>query len=89
MSSGAPPATETKETASVQAQMVGYGLFGSIAQILFSVGAAKLSYDKFQSVGWAFLAAIFSWFYYPYYAFFLSTPASASMVAAGRRLHKW
>ena len=89
MSSGATPTPQIKETASVDAQMVGYGLFGSIAHILFSVGAAKLSYDKFQSVGWAFLAAIFSWFYYPYYAFFVSTPASASMVAAGRRLHKW
>lgn len=93
MSSGAavPPAEAPKATASVsiQPQMVGFGLLGSIPMILFSLGAAKLSYDRFQSFGWAILAFIFSGLYYPYYAFFISTAAPPAMVMAGRRMHKW
>ena len=46
-----------------------------IAHLIFSYGAAKLSYDTFGSIGWALLDFIFSWFYYPYYALFLNKPA--------------
>jgi hypothetical protein len=62
-----------------------------IVSILFSYGAAKLSYDTFHSVGWAILAFLFSGFYYPYYAFFvhkapgLSTPPPMGMMGARRR----
>jgi hypothetical protein len=37
--------------------------------IIFSYGAAKLSYDRFQNVGWAVVDFLFPMFYYPYYAF--------------------
>ena len=66
---------------------------GAIASIVISViigflayyGAAKLSYDRYGSVGWAILAFIFAPFYYPYYAYFVSTPVSSS-IFGGRRL---
>ena len=64
---------------------------GLIFSIVFAYGAAKLSYDKFKSVGWAVLAFIFSGFYYPYYALFvnsavpISTPPPMGMLGARRR----
>jgi hypothetical protein len=64
---------------------------GLIFAIVFAYGAAKLSYDKFRSVGWAVLAFIFSSLYYPYYALFhssaapLSTPPPMGMLGARRR----
>lgn len=51
---------------------------------LYSFGAAKLSYDKYQSVGWAVLNFFFATFYYPYYAIFLSG-SPQQQAAAGRR----
>jgi hypothetical protein len=94
MSSGASPsqpAEAPKATASVsiKPEHITYGLLGSLPMIIFSLGAAKLSYDRFQSFGWAILAFIFSGIYYPYYAFFISTAAPPAMVMAGRRMHKW
>jgi hypothetical protein len=94
MSSGATPsqpaeAPKSAEAVSIQPQMLGFGLLGSLPMIIFSLGAAKLSYDRFQSFGWAILAFIFSGLYYPYYAFFISTAAPPAMVMAGRRMHKW
>jgi len=60
---------------------VGYSLFTTIYVILafvfyvaFSYGAAKLSYDKYRSVGWAIVDFFFSTFYYPYYAIVLNAP---------------
>jgi hypothetical protein len=49
--------------------------------ILFGIAAAKLSYDRFASIGWAILAFFFSEFYVTYYAFFVSK----SVLGAGRR----
>ena len=45
--------------------------------VIFGYGAAKLSYDKYQSIGWAILNFFFATFYYPYYAIFLSGPAGS------------
>lgn len=67
----------------------------SIASIVISVivvlivygGAAKLSYDRYGSIGWAFIAFAFSPFYYPYYAYFISS-RSTSMLGGMRRM-KW
>ena len=62
-----------------------------ILTLVFSYGAAKLSYDTFHSVGWAVLAFFFSGVYYPYYALFvsrppgLSTPPPMGMMGARRR----
>lgn len=47
-------------------------VFGGIFYIIFSYGAAKLSYDRFQNVGWAVVNFLFPMFYYPYYALTMS-----------------
>jgi hypothetical protein len=60
------------------------GLASILFYILYSYGAAKLSYDKFGSIGWAVLNFFFAVFYYPYYAIFLSG-SSQQQAAAGRR----
>ena len=52
------------------------GLASFLFLLIFSYGAAKLSYDKFGSIGWAILDFFFATFYYPYYAIFLSGPQS-------------
>ena len=66
--------------------VAGFLSLGGIASLLFYVlyayGAAKLSYDKFQSVGWAILDFIFPMFYYPYYAIFVS---GSQQTMGGRR----
>jgi hypothetical protein len=61
------------------------GIASFLFYIAFSYGAAKLSYDKFQSVGWAILNFIFAAFYYPYYAIFLSGPSGSSFGGRRRR----
>lgn len=54
------------------------GLFGFLVlipvflMIAFHVGAGYLSYQKYGSGIYAFLDFLFPYFYYPYYAFFLS-----------------
>lgn len=53
------------------------GLLSILFVLLFSYGAAKLSYDKYQSIGWAILNFFFASFYYPYYAIFLSGPSNS------------
>lgn len=58
---------------------------GLIPGLLFAAGAAKLSYDRFRSIGWAIIAFLFSPIYYIYYSFFVSTPATPVMIAAARR----
>jgi hypothetical protein len=51
-------------------------VLGIIFAIVFSYGAAKLSFDKYRSIGWAILDFFFSSFYYPYYAIFLNSPTT-------------
>jgi hypothetical protein len=58
---------------------------GGVFGILLHAAAAKLSYDKYQSVGWAILDFIFGSIYIPYYAFFLNTPTSSTFGGRGRR----
>jgi len=70
-------------TAMIVAQVLGI-----ILTIIFHAGAAKLSYDKYGSIGWAILAFIFGSLYYPYYAFFVSS-SSASMFGGALRKMKW
>ena len=61
-----------------------------LPSLLFAFGAAKLSYDRFRSAGWAVLAFLFAPLYYMYYAFFISTPSAPTMmVAAARRAARW
>ena len=57
-----------------------FGIFALIPIVLlvaFHVGAGYLSYQKYGSFGWAVLDFIFAYFYYPYYAFFLSGESAA------------
>jgi hypothetical protein len=66
----------------VTAGVIIYTIIGVVIGLLVAAGAAKLSYDKYGSIGWAILAFIFSPAYYPYYAFFVSTRTS---ILGGRR----
>lgn len=61
---------------------------GTIIAILFHAGAAKLSYDRYGSIGWAILAFLFGSIYYPYYAFFVSGSTTTTMMGGLRRM-KW
>jgi hypothetical protein len=55
------------------------GLFGGLLGFLIHLAAAKLSYDKYGSLAWAFLDFFFGTIYIPYYAFFLNTPSQQPM----------
>lgn len=57
--------------------------FGGLLGFLLHVAAAKLSYDKYGSIGWAILDFIFGSIYIPYYAFFLNS-SSAQPTMGGR-----
>lgn len=78
-----PPPSAPGAAAGMNAGMIIVSILGAILGFLFSYGAARLSYNMYGSYGWSFLAFIFSGFYYPYYAFFLSKPAT--MFGGGRR----
>ena len=81
----------SKPTSSKKSMTAGLtiaGIVGTILGILFHAGAAKLSYDRYGSIGWAILAFIFGSVYYPYYAFFVSGSSPAT-VLGGMRKMKW
>lgn len=88
-----PPSTETKkpQTPSATTTLAPFAaVFGGLLSfsflylILFHAGAAYLSYQKYQSGLWALLDFFFPYFYYPYYAFFLSaSPAPAPTTLLG------
>jgi hypothetical protein len=61
------------------------GILSILMWLVFSYGAAKLSYDKYRSIAWAVLDFFFSYFYYPYYALVLNSPAQVMVAAARRR----
>jgi hypothetical protein len=61
------------------------GIASFLFYIMFSYGAAKLSYDKYGSMGWAVVNFIFATFYYPYYAIFLNGPSGSSFGGRRRR----
>ena len=86
-----PPPAEAPKTAGEVLKTLPVGtiiwiILGIIQAILFYSGAAKLSYDRFGSIGWAIVAFLFAPLYYVYYAFFVSTAASPVMIAAARRV---
>jgi hypothetical protein len=61
----------------------GFVIIPLVILIAFHVGAGYLSYQKYGSIGWAFLDFIFAYFYYPYYAFFLAKDPGPSMGMVG------
>jgi len=71
----------------------GLGIVSMIFTIIFlfvwHLGAASLSYAKYGSIGWAILDFFFASFYYPFYAFFLNTPAQPTTMFGGRRKLKF
>jgi uncharacterized protein (DUF486 family) len=86
-----PSLTQSQQTTNtVTPSLIGgilmiFASFGGFFAFLLHVAAAKLSYDKYQSVGWAILDFIFGSVYIPYYAFFLNTPTQQSTFGARRR----
>jgi hypothetical protein len=54
----------------------------TIITLLWHVGAARLSYLKYGSIGWAILDFFFATIYYPFYALFLAD-GSGGMAPAG------
>jgi hypothetical protein len=73
----------------------GFALIPILFTLVFHAGAAYLSYQRNQSMGWAFLHFFLAVFYYPYFAFTQpSSPAPASIgllptvQTAGRKLRK-
>lgn len=69
--------------------MVAATIVGSLFTFLFHFGAARLSYLKYQSIGWAILDFFFAVFYYPYYALFLAeAPVAATTMLGGAKMMK-
>jgi hypothetical protein len=87
------PATATTPTKASNATLAaGWGLlalFPVVFLFVFHLGAGWLSYQKNGSMLWAVVNFIFAYFYYPYYAFFLSAPpAPVTTMMGGGRVHK-
>jgi len=83
------PAADTSGAAkAVGAIGIVVSVLGFLFMFLWHYGAASLSYAKYGSIGWAILDFSFASFYYPFYAFFLNTPAPTGMMG-GRRRHKF
>ena len=90
----APPTPEPTKTPQAEATLVtpatgwmaGVALIPLLFLIAFHVGAGYLSYQKYASIGWAFLNFLFPYIYYPYYAFFLARePAPSAIPMMGGR----
>ena len=86
----AQPALTTTTTATATPTVWGglmtiVAAFGGFFALLLHIAAAKLSYDKYQSVGWAILDFFFGTLYIPYYAFFLNSPSAAPIGGRGGR----
>jgi hypothetical protein len=83
MESVAPPTAKEPVAVSTTGMNVvgGFMIVGtilaSIFTLLFHYGAARLSYMKYQSVGWAIVNFFFALFYYPFYALVLAEPVAA------------
>jgi hypothetical protein len=92
--------TPSTETPAVEAKVVTpssgfWAILGGVAIlpilffIFFHSGAAYLSYQKYGSFLWAALDFFFAYFYYPYYAFFLSKDVQPPQsIIGGRRLKR-
>ena len=93
--SDVPPTVPATETSTDPKKMgplaIAGAVIGIILAFLWSFGAARLSYLKYGSIGWAILDFFFASFYYPFYAFFLAEgPApSVPMMGGRRRLKLW
>jgi hypothetical protein len=75
--------TEKKSNGWVTTTIWSIAIIPALFALVFHLGAAYLSYQKYNSIGWAVLDFFFAVFYYPYYAFFLAkseAPSSESII---------
>lgn len=83
----------------VTTSVTAIAIIPAIIALIFHLGAAYMSYQRNQSVGWAVVHFFLAVFYYPYYAFTqagkpVEAPASTespvmpAVQSAGRRLRK-
>lgn len=99
MNAPAPPVKESTPEASTPTTGQGFAMGGFailallplLYLLMFHAGAAYLSYQKFGSGAYAFLDFVFPYFYYPYYAFFLSgasveSPSVETMMGGFKKL---
>ena len=83
--------TDSITTAGVTGVFAVLAIVPIIFTLVFHLGAAMLSYQRSQSVGWAFLHFFLAIFYYPYFAFTQpstvpeSTGFLPTVQSAGRR----
>lgn len=86
--------TESITSAGVSGVFAVLAIIPIIITVVFHLGAAMLSYQRNQSIGWAFLHFFLAVFYYPYFAFTQPSPAAEStgflptVQSAGRKLLK-
>lgn len=89
---------QTPPGGAVTTTLIIMGLIPTIFALVFHAGAAYMSYQRNQSIGWAILHFFLAVFYYPYYAFTQGSSSSPvaesssilppSAQTAGRRLKK-
>ena len=88
-----PPADSKPSTAgkTMGALAIVGTVIGVVIGFLWHFGAARLSYLKYGSIGWAILDFFFATLYYPFYAFFLAEGAAPSvpMMGGRRRFKLW
>ncbi len=77
--------SSTDEFTFVKIVSIFLSILGTVFVFLLHAAAAKLSYDKYQSILWAILDFFFAVFYIPYYAFFLNTPSTPALMGGRRR----
>ena len=80
MADSVEPKKSSIDATTIVGLVIGFLIFA-----LYGGGAAKLSYDKYGSIGWAMLAFIFAPVYYPIYAYFISS-RSTVLIGGIRRL---
>jgi len=68
--------------------MIAGTVFAWIFTLIFHYGAARLSYMKYQSIGWAILDFFFAVFYYPFYALVLAEPVAPTSMFGGSKAMK-
>jgi len=101
MNTSSPPRVDVVQEEKAPATLVTTGITAiaiipALFTLLFHAGAAYMSYQRNQSMGWAILHFFLAVFYYPYYAFTQAgkpaepTPSSflPTVQSAGRRMTK-
>jgi hypothetical protein len=83
------PTPDDSKGKTMGALAIAGAVIGTLFALLWSFGAARLSYLKYGSIGWAILDFFFATFYYPFYAFFLADSPVAPMMGGRRPRKLW